>query len=89
MCTIQNTRFEILMFIKSIFQIVVGQHSQSKPDQYTKKYKVSEIINHPDWDPTTISNDISVIKLAEDIEFNDAVQPICLPKADFEYADGL
>lgn len=70
------------------FEIVVGQHSKKSPDQYTKKYKVTNIINHPQWDRRTLSNDIAIIKTADDIKFNDAVQPICLPPKDTKYADG-
>ena len=67
---------------------MVGQHSQTKPDKFTQRYKVANIINHPQWNPRTLENDISIIKLAEDIKFNDAVQPICLPESNWKYADG-
>jgi len=70
------------------FQIVVGQHSKKRPDKYTKKHNVAKIINHPRWNPQTLEHDIAVIKLSEDIQFNDAVQPICLPQSNWIYADG-
>jgi len=70
------------------YEVVVGQHSQTKPDKFTQRYKVANIINHPQWNRATMENDISIIKLAEDIKFNDAVQPICLPESNWKYADG-
>ncbi len=45
---------------------------------------------HPNWDYSVIDNDIMLFKLAEDIEFNDAVSPVCLPtSSDDELSDGI
>ncbi|XP_075163555.1 brachyurin-like [Haematobia irritans] len=50
---------------------------------YTSK---SNIVIHADWDPSTLSNDISLIKLPVSVEFNDRIQPATLPKKDGHYS---
>lgn len=46
------------------------------------KYNVSSIINHPQFDPNTMVNDISVVKAAQPIGFTFFVRPIRLPISD-------
>ncbi|CAH0722252.1 unnamed protein product, partial [Brenthis ino] len=43
---------------------------------------VNKIIVHEDYNGQEITNDVSVIRVAEKIKFNDRVQPIRLPEAD-------
>uniref|UniRef100_A0A182Q4Q2 CLIP domain-containing serine protease n=1 Tax=Anopheles farauti TaxID=69004 RepID=A0A182Q4Q2_9DIPT len=44
-------------------------------------YGIESIIPHPEYDKNNISrpNDICILRLATDVEFNDYVRPICLP----------
>ncbi|XP_044740803.1 venom protease-like [Chrysoperla carnea] len=50
-------------------------------DPYPRDVLVEEARRHEQYDATYISNDISIIKVAEDIQFTDTplVRPICLP----------
>ncbi|XP_061395936.1 brachyurin-like [Musca vetustissima] len=50
---------------------------------YTSK---SNIVIHENWDPNTLSNDISLIKLPVVVEFNERIQPAALPKMDGKYS---
>ncbi|XP_058975829.1 brachyurin-like [Musca domestica] len=50
---------------------------------YTSK---SNIIVHEHWEPSTLTNDISLIKLPVVIEFNERIQPAALPKMDGHYS---
>ena len=49
-----------------------------------KVLKVSEVINHPSYNPSTSENDIALLKLAESVDLN-TYSPACLPAqgADF------
>ncbi|CAL4214772.1 unnamed protein product, partial [Meganyctiphanes norvegica] len=52
------------------------------------------IIKHEEFDPTTLNNDIALIRLPEDVEYNNIIQPICLgseqdiPFGSFAHASG-
>lgn len=46
------------------------------------KYNLDKITWHERFDPHTIFNDISLLRTAEKIAFNDFVQPIALPTKD-------
>jgi len=66
------------------YYVKVGQHKrtsyESQGGKYIKFIKVAEAITHPRWNPSSIAKyDIAILRLAEDIDFNDGVQPICLP----------
>ena len=37
------------------------------------------MINHPEYNSQTMDNDIAMILLANDVEFNDNMKPVCLP----------
>ncbi|KAM8709575.1 hypothetical protein ACLKA7_016390 [Drosophila subpalustris] len=41
--------------------------------------ETKNVIVHENWEPTTLSNDISLIKLPVPIEFNERIQPVKLP----------
>ncbi|GJQ70815.1 hypothetical protein Trydic_g742 [Trypoxylus dichotomus] len=45
-------------------------------------YKVEKIIEHKGYLPQTITNDIALIKLQEDVKYGDKVKPINLPEKD-------
>lgn len=70
--------------------IVVGEHDLC--DGYTneggKIIVATKVTGHPDYNPRTIKNDIAVIELSEDIQFNDNIKPACLSSADTD-ASGL
>jgi len=71
------------------YYVAVGQHDKKSNSEASKKVvMVAEAITHPNWNDRRITKyDIAVLKLSEPITFNDAVQPICLPKAGASYAD--
>ncbi|KAM7356939.1 brachyurin-like [Cochliomyia hominivorax] len=56
---------------------IKNENEKGQQRIYTSK---SNIVVHANWDPNTLSNDISLIKLPVAIEFNERVQPATLPK---------
>nr|ATU82420.1 venom S1 protease 17 [Lethocerus distinctifemur] len=60
--------------------IVVGEHDESRSrSKYTRVYPVSRMIEHEGWTLKTFKNDIALLFIKEEIEFNMAVGPACLP----------
>ena len=41
--------------------------------------KTSKFINHPDYNPDQIANDVALVELPVEIEYNEDIQPACLP----------
>lgn len=42
---------------------------------------------HPDYNPTKLHNDISIVKLKSPVEFTDYVRPACLWRGDSNFND--
>jgi len=66
-----------------ITSIMLGEHDiMGIDDQDTnrKKVKVEKGISHPDHNSTTFTNDIALLKLAEDVDLS-VHTPACLPKS--------
>jgi len=61
-------------------QIVLGMYD-IKTKRYGKPraYNVKQLVVHPKWNSAMIEQDIALIKLASDVEFNNMVKPITLP----------
>jgi len=62
--------------------IVVGDHTRNAASDVRRTFDVQSIIRHADYRPRTYENDISLIKLATPITFNDEIQPVCAPEPD-------
>ena len=42
---------------------------------------------HPEYDESTLKNDIALVRLVEPVEFSDYVRPVCLATSSNETAD--
>uniref|UniRef100_A0A1I8PY48 Peptidase S1 domain-containing protein n=1 Tax=Stomoxys calcitrans TaxID=35570 RepID=A0A1I8PY48_STOCA len=62
---------------------IKDDHEKGQQRIYTSK---SNIVIHDHWDPSTLSNDISLIKLPVVVEFNERIKPATLPKKDGKYS---
>jgi len=73
--------------ITSVDCILAGTTEPIFPLNETKagqEIKWGEIIVHPDYNETTLDNDIAILKLASPLTFNNDVQPACLPNRSFK-----
>jgi transmembrane protease serine 9 len=43
-----------------------------------KDYRIVQHVIHPDYKPPSLYNDIALFQLERNVEFSDAVRPICL-----------
>ncbi|CAF4233860.1 unnamed protein product, partial [Rotaria magnacalcarata] len=69
----------------SLITIIAGIHNRDLGDadeSSRQKLQVAEIFVHPDWNADTVINDIALLRLAEPANFNEYVQPACLPGPD-------
>merc|ERR1719447_1479781 len=69
--------------------VVVGEHkwSSSSDTSATEKYAIEQILMNPNYDSSTLQNDVALIKLARALTFdaNNNVAPVCPPDENNQY----
>ena len=69
-----------------IYKVVVGSLALGNPSHIPEpnqqNFTVTDFVLHPDWDPSTLSNDLAVVVISsetgEGVQWSPSVSPICL-----------
>ncbi|NXW95560.1 CTRC protein, partial [Alopecoenas beccarii] len=65
------------------YRVRLGKQVLSEEDEPgSVTVAVEKFIVHEDWDSYLIVNDIALVKLAEEVQESETIQPACLPPAD-------
>ncbi|XP_067206828.1 transmembrane protease serine 9-like [Linepithema humile] len=80
------TAAHCLIKLKRVSDVEVTVGSNRLDTPYTV-YPVNVLIIHPNFDNVLFANDIGLIGMLNDIQFNQKVQPIALPTIDRNYDD--
>jgi secreted trypsin-like serine protease len=60
--------------------ITAGLHNKNSNEANTRQVRaVERIFKHPSYNTQTAKNDITILRLAQPVQFNKYVQPACLP----------
>ncbi|NXJ73276.1 OVCH2 protein, partial [Trogon melanurus] len=63
---------------RDLWMVVTGLHDLTE-QEYRQERSVKQYIIHPSFDKTAMDSDIALLQLAEPLEFNHYVRPVCLP----------
>ncbi|KAG8548833.1 hypothetical protein GDO81_023860 [Engystomops pustulosus] len=69
-------------------RVVLGEHDRSSSAEPIQNLAVAKVFTHPNWNPNTINNDVSLIKLATPAVLGSTVSPVCLASPGQVYDDG-
>jgi len=62
------------------FSVTLGAHDRSSSNGHEQFFKASNLVYHRNYNrPSSINNDIALIKLDRPVQFNKYIQPVCLP----------
>uniref|UniRef100_A0A3P9J6H3 Peptidase S1 domain-containing protein n=1 Tax=Oryzias latipes TaxID=8090 RepID=A0A3P9J6H3_ORYLA len=75
---------------KSTSNVVVslGRITEQGSNPHQVSLSVSKIIVHPNYDSRTNNNDLTLLKLASPVTFNDYIRPVCLAAAGSDFPGG-
>jgi hypothetical protein len=62
-------------------KVTLGAYDRCGVDTSSVNESISSITVLPNYDARTGSHDIALLKLANPINFNDNIRPVCLPQA--------
>ncbi|XP_052224004.1 neurotrypsin-like [Dreissena polymorpha] len=79
---------------KDDIMVYTGDHDLLENDTFEEQFELEHLIKHPNYTYHTVSDfDIALMKVklnnGYDIQFNDEVQPACLPDSSMHYETGL
>lgn len=62
----------------SPYTIILGAHNINANENGVTSVKVSKIIYHAQYSPSTFANDIALMKLSNTVQYNNVIVPACL-----------
>ncbi|XP_044187004.1 transmembrane protease serine 9 [Thunnus albacares] len=69
--------------------VSLGRQTQEGSNPNAVSRTVSQIINHPSYNPSTSDNDISLLRLSSPVTFNNFIVPVCLAASDSSFFTGV
>ncbi|XP_055630218.1 transmembrane protease serine 9-like [Toxorhynchites rutilus septentrionalis] len=60
--------------------VQLGQNDLFESSATMREVRVGKITPHAQWDPISRTNDIALLELTITVQFNDYIQPACIPK---------
>ncbi|XP_043544539.1 granzyme K-like [Chiloscyllium plagiosum] len=66
------------------FQVVLGAHSLSQNEKSQQKFQIKKLHPHPQFNATTVENDIMLLEISSEAKLNKYVKLLKLPKDDNE-----
>nr|XP_033501019.1 transmembrane protease serine 9 [Epinephelus lanceolatus] len=69
--------------------VYLGRQSQENSNPNEVSRSVTQIINHPNYNPATSDNDISLLKLSSPVTFTNYILPVCLAAPDSTFFAGI
>ncbi|XP_051830618.1 chymotrypsinogen B2-like [Antechinus flavipes] len=69
-------------------KVVAGRHNLMSLTERIQVLRIAKIFNNRNFDPVTITNDITLLKLATPARFQKNVSPVCLPSANDDFPEG-
>ncbi|XP_053721953.1 chymotrypsin B-like [Synchiropus splendidus] len=76
--------------VRTYHNVIVGEHDKGYGTQEaTQVIKPAKVFTHPNWNPRTINNDISLIKLSTPARLSTNVSPVCLAEISDNFPAGM
>ncbi|XP_073717685.1 chymotrypsin-like protease CTRL-1 [Misgurnus anguillicaudatus] len=73
----------------SDFIINLGHENHQGPNPHEINRTVIQIIRHPNFDLSTLDNNIALLQLSSSVTFTDYIRPVCLAAAGSVFDEGL
>ncbi|XP_076988912.1 chymotrypsin-like protease CTRL-1 [Tamandua tetradactyla] len=58
--------------------VILGEYDQLSSAEPVQILSISQAITHPNWNPVTFNNDLTLLKLASPAQFTARISPVCL-----------
>ncbi|KAF7463134.1 Hypothetical predicted protein [Marmota monax] len=68
---------------------VLGEYDRSSSTEPVQVLSISKAITHPSWNPTTLNNDLTLLKLASPARYTTYISPVCLASSNEALPQGL
>ncbi|XP_010894464.2 chymotrypsin A [Esox lucius] len=75
--------------IKTSHRVILGEHDRSSNAESIQTIRVGKVFKNPKYNPFTINNDITLIKLATPAVLGTRVSPVCVAETNDNFSGGM
>ncbi|XP_031805083.1 chymotrypsinogen A-like [Sarcophilus harrisii] len=68
-------------------KVIAGMHDMNSYREKVQVLRIAKVFNYKNFDSGTLSNDITLLKLATPARFQKNVSPVCLPSASDDFPE--
>uniref|UniRef100_A0A8C7AWA0 Chymotrypsin like n=3 Tax=Neovison vison TaxID=452646 RepID=A0A8C7AWA0_NEOVI len=69
--------------------VVLGEYDRSSGAEPLQVLSISKAITHPSWNPNTLNNDLTLLKLASPAQYTQRISPVCVASSNEALPAGL
>ncbi|KPP66066.1 chymotrypsin-like [Scleropages formosus] len=75
--------------VRTSHRVILGEHDHDSNSEAIQTMKVGGVFQHPSYNPFTIDNDITLVKLASPAILNSHVSPVCVAETGDNFPGGM
>uniref|UniRef100_A0A3Q1C8N9 chymotrypsin n=1 Tax=Amphiprion ocellaris TaxID=80972 RepID=A0A3Q1C8N9_AMPOC len=76
--------------VRTYHRVIAGEHNKGYgSNEDVQVLTPAQVFTHPYWNPSTINNDIALIKLSSPARLDSNVSPVCLAESSDNFAAGM